>query len=388
LFVAAGESVYGITRNSVIELIAANNANVRVEQLGGTEVACVRDIRMPYARLEDILGISKPEGSEIDTRTFIVMRPAVGPDFVLDVAKVIDTEELVVKPGAPIIMASGLYSGISLPDMGKPMLLLDASGIAAKIDTRFALYTSQIDRISNPLAKERAEAGASALLFNNLDGKRHAIRLSAIERMEDINRSQIHTNGGQYFVSNGDSLTNIVAMDVLPDAENFNFLKLNDGSQAYYMPVADILDIFSLPNEIKASPRPDIYEGVIMFEGQPVELINCFQFFATNDGVAGHSGGKAKLFLQCGGTDHWERHFLAPMLKASGYEVSFDDGDQAGADLILNSHGAKQSSSNGDDRILQLRDDCFASADGVASVYRYDRIGILSAMTAKLAGRA
>jgi two-component system, chemotaxis family, sensor kinase CheA len=387
LFVAAGESVYGVTRNSVIELIAANNASVRVEQVGGTHVACVRDVRMPYARLEDILGISTAAGGEFETRTFIVMRPAVGPDFVLDVAKVLDTEELVVKPGAPIIMASGLYSGISLPDMGKPMLLLDASGIAAKIDARFALYTSQADRISNPLAKEPTDTGASALLFNNLEGKRHAIRLSAIERMEDINRSQIHVTGGKYFISNGDSLTNIVSIEFLPDDEFISFLKLNDGSHAYYLPVSEILDIFSLPKQIKESPRPDIYEGVIMFEGEPVELINCFQFFETNDDGNGRSGGKAKLFVQCAGADHWERNFLAPMLLASGYVVSFDDADQADADLILCSQAGSQKSANDDSRILQLRDQCFAPTDGIASVYRYDRIGILSAMTAKLTGR-
>ena len=61
------------------------------------------------------------------------MRPAIGATFALDVASVIDNEELVVKPGAPLVMSTGLFAGTSLPDNGRPMLLLDASGLAAAI---------------------------------------------------------------------------------------------------------------------------------------------------------------------------------------------------------------------------------------------------------------
>ena len=63
------------------------------------------------------------------SRTLIVVRPAIGSAYVLDVENVIDNEELVVKPGAPIVMASGMFAGTTLPDNGRPMLLLDASGL-------------------------------------------------------------------------------------------------------------------------------------------------------------------------------------------------------------------------------------------------------------------
>jgi two-component system, chemotaxis family, sensor kinase CheA len=384
LFVAAGDGVYGISRNSVIELLAANNSNVKIEKIGETEIASVRDVRMPYARLETILDLETDAGTDIVGRTLVVMRPAVGPDFVLDVAKVMDTEELVVKPGAPIIMASGLFSGISLPDMGKPMLLLDASGIAEKIDKRFALYGSQKDNISNPMVQEGPEPGASALVFTTQNGKKQAIRLSAIERMEDISKNQIHNSSGKYFVSNGDVLTDIVGMDDLPIGDNISFLKLSDGTQSRYLPVGEVLDMFSLTKGIKPSPRPDIYEGIVMLDGEPIELLNCFQFFESTKDSVEQSKGQPKLLVKCGEDDHWERQFLAPMLTASGYDVCFDDPDDDIADIILVSAATQQNYTESDDRIVLLRDQGAGTTKGMSSVYRYDRIGLLSAMAAKL----
>jgi two-component system, chemotaxis family, sensor kinase CheA len=344
----------------------------------------VRDVRMPYARLETILDLETDAGTDIVGRTLVVMRPAVGPDFVLDVAKVMDTEELVVKPGAPIIMASGLFSGISLPDMGKPMLLLDASGIAEKIDKRFALYGSQKDNISNPMVQEGPEPGASALVFTTQNGKKQAIRLSAIERMEDISKNQIHNSSGKYFVSNGDVLTDIVGMDDLPIGDNISFLKLSDGTQSRYLPVGEVLDMFSLTKGIKPSPRPDIYEGIVMLDGEPIELLNCFQFFESTKDSVEQSKGQPKLLVKCGEDDHWERQFLAPMLTASGYDVCFDDPDDDIADIILVSAATQQNYTESDDRIVLLRDQGAGTTKGMSSVYRYDRIGLLSAMAAKL----
>ncbi len=61
----------------------------------------------------------------------LLLRPSGGQPFALGVDLVHDHEELVIKPAAPAVMATGLYAGTTLPDGGRPMLLLDPAGIAA-----------------------------------------------------------------------------------------------------------------------------------------------------------------------------------------------------------------------------------------------------------------
>ena len=48
----------------------------------------------------------------------------------MSVDRIHDHEELVVKPAAPAIMATGLYAETTLADDGSPILLFDPAGLA------------------------------------------------------------------------------------------------------------------------------------------------------------------------------------------------------------------------------------------------------------------
>ena len=63
-----------------------------------------------------------------EDRTLIVLRPAGGDVYALAVDRIHDHEELVVKPAAPAVMATGLYAGTTLADDGSPILLFDPAG--------------------------------------------------------------------------------------------------------------------------------------------------------------------------------------------------------------------------------------------------------------------
>ena len=79
---------------------------------------------------------------------------------------------------------------------------------------------------------------------------------------------------------------------------------------------------------------------------------------------------------------------MAPLLIASGYNVSFEDADRDQAAVVL-SRGTDQPHTPSEDaRILQLRDTSHSTADTRSSIYRYDRVGLISAIEAKLSGVA
>ena len=381
LSVRAGDQIFGISRNSVVELISASNSNVKIEQVGGAQIACIRGERYPYAKLESVLDLAEVDGEE-SSRTLVVMRPAVGATFVLDVAKVIDNEELVVKPGANLVMGTGLYAGTSLPDNGKPMLLLDASGLASAIgvDTQ----STQVDADEEVVA-ELAVKRASALLFIASDGVKRAARLSVIDRLEDIPVEQIKFVGGKMRASIGDDLIDTCELDEIPSSGLVKALRLTDGEIVRLLAVNDVLDIFTLDADITPSATPDLHEGVVNAFGELIELINIFRYFEEAHHAERRGSEKPLCFIASEADSHWEQRILAPLLTASGYEVSFDRNDLGRAAVVLE-RGA--SAGQGEDpRVLHLRDTSHA-LDDRASIYRYDRIGLISAIEAKLAGAA
>jgi len=382
LSVRAGGQIFGIARSSVVEMLSATNANAKLEEVGGRKIACIRGKRYPFKALEDLLGVDFAPQIPGESRTLIVMRPAVGESFVLEVAAVIDNEELVVKPGAPLIMATGLFAGTSLPDNGKPMLLLDPSGIAA------ALGLSDIDRddrSNDPVAAADAvRDGPLALLFIAMNGSKQALRLSAIDRMEDVDASAIRFVGGRMRVWVDDALFDVWELDTLPADGQVKLLKLSDGENCCYLAVRDVLDIFSIAGDITPSSQPDLFEGIIRAFDEHVELRSIFALFETSDRRHRPRKTAPLCFIDCAGESQWERTILAPLLSASGYSVSFDPSDHSKAAIVLHRDIAKARMAVDDPRTLHLRDSSHVANESVPSIYRYDRPGLISAIEDKL----
>ena len=386
LSVKIGNQIFGISRSSVVEILSISNKNVVIEEIGGKCIACIRGKRMPYARAEDLLEMEYEAKTINSSRTLIVIRPAVGATFVLDVATVIDNEELVVKPGAPLVMATGLYAGASLPDNGRPMLLLDSSGLAAAIglDLQDNNYASREE--DNAVTASTSNK-MSALLFIANDEQKRAIRLSVIERMEDIAADKISLTGGKLRASVDSTLIEVFGIEEAPLSGEVQMLRLSDGNQSKYLAVAEVLDIFTIDGEIVASPLPHLHEGIVQFEGQTIELVNPYQYFEMEEGGRPAGTKKPLCYVQCNDDDLWERRILEPLLIASGYQVSYDPGDRENAEILLGKDDdADIEMAEHEGRLLRLRDSSFAAQSKNPSIYRYDRIGLISAIESKLAG--
>ena len=380
LSVRAGNQIFGISRNSVVEILSTSNRNVKIEELGGKYVALIRDERYPYAKLETMLDIEE-EDQPGSSRTLIVVRPAVGTIYVLDVASVIDNEELVVKPGAPIVMANGIFAGTTLPDNGRPMLLLDASGLGLALGIEQKENDALLERQNTEPAEVKRP---SALLYVARDHVKRAIRLSVIDRMEDVDAANIKFVGGRMLASVGDRLIDICELDEVPDAGQVKVLRLSDGCNVKFLAVEDVIDIFTLDAQLAASACPEIYEGVVSAFGETVELINVYRYFEIDAGGAANAVEGPLCYLQSDSESSWEHRILAPLLVASGYQVSFNPADRDQAAVVLNRLSDEAEDPDQDARILQLRDTSHARLGSHSSIYRYDRIGLISAIEAKL----
>ena len=186
--------------------------------------------------------------------------------------------------------------------------------------------------------------------------------------------------------ANGDTLTDICELSSIPAEGSVKLLRLSDGEQCKYLAVEDVLDIFSIDSAIVPSATPHLHEGVIDALGEMVELVNIFQYFEAADAPSSGHGDKALCFVESDDSGHWERRILGPLLTASGYQVSFDPADRGTASIVLSRDNITDDSDIQDGRVLQLRRGMCPANGNFASVYRYDRVGLLSAIESKLSG--
>jgi two-component system chemotaxis sensor kinase CheA len=263
------------------------------------------------------------------------------------------------------------------------MLLLDTSGLAAAIGVDREILRKSRDE-SEESSIEADRTATSALMFTTLDGAMRAIRLSCVDRMEDIDCAAIHEIGGNLYLSLNDRLYDLFGIDECPRNALIKVLRISDGDNIVFLAIEDVLDIFTLQSELAPSAQPELYEGITHVAGKPIEMLNVFSFFEKGLAV-NHCQQKPLCFIAGEKGDSWESRMLAPLLVAAGYEVSFDESQRESASVILVRDGAELHETT-DGRVLRLRESMTGSAAEGPSIYRYDRIGLLSAIGARMGG--
>ncbi len=386
LSITAGHQVFALPRSAVVEILSVKSKNVRIEEVGGTKLANIRGERLIYTKLEDVLDVPCFE-NEGSVRSLVIVNPASSDGYALDVESVIDMEELVVKPCSPLIMASGFYAGTTLPDNGRPMLLLDASAIGVAIGASLK-EGGRLQSVSDAAhdAKVENDEGISVLLFDGYDGQQAALPLDVIERMEDVNVEDIFLIDGRTVLSTDGISTELIGIPKIPLAGHVHVLKLFDGKSAKFLAIRDVVDIYTVIPDRSVASLSGFVEGIVHIGGKPVPLLSTFALFDDSPDLINGKHNAPLCVIESGADDHWERNILQPLLKSAGYAVSFNRDDLQNAQVILSSGSIDESSS--DPRMIMLRDEISSPAKrGVSSIYRYDRLSLLSAIAAQVAGQ-
>jgi len=371
---------FAIPRSAIEEIVRANGESVTLEHVGGAGVATIRGRRVPEVSLASILGLE----SQIEQRdrTLIVLRPAGGDVYALSVDRIHDHEELVVKPAAPAVMATGLYAGTTLADDGSPILLFDPAGIAqvggVKLETQ-----ERTARIAQAPA-EAASKATAVLLFRGLDGGRRALRLAVVDRIEEVPASSVRVAAGQLRVQVGEVILPLAgAGDADLGDGKVRVFRLNDGSHEIGYAFAEVLDFAAIENEIIHADRPGEISGVSLINGEPAELVDAHWLFANHVGTIAQAA--AQLVCRLPSDDPWMQNMLRPMVEAAGYRVVGDE-SEAEADLVIATRGTEAAKDSAG-KTIWLRADPEASGKKDESIYRYDRAGLLMALKSAGAGR-
>ena len=378
LTVSIGSQHFAIPRSAIEEIVRANGSSVTLDRIGGAGVATIRGRRVPEVALADVLHL--PSDVPDHERTLVVLRPAGGDVYALAVDRIHDHEELVVKPAAPAVMATGLYAGTTLADDGSPILLFDPAGLAEQGGIRLEAQ-ERAARLAEaqpaPVAQE-----LPVLLFRSLDGYRRALRLGVVDRIEEIDARAIRFAAGQLRVQIGDAILPVAGIDEPAALEGkVKLLRLSDGASELAYAVAEVIDLTGLVEDVIPAATSGAVSGVALIGGEPAELLDAHWLFARHASTSARRGEPPVCRLAA--DDPWLQNMLRPIVEAAGYRVVDERSD---VDAGLTIAFAGQGTSDGGQTIwLRAEPDSNGTTE---TIYRYDRDGLLAALKQAAGGKA
>ena len=329
---------FAIPQISVVELVRASaDSEHRIERIHGTPVLRLRNRLLPLVSLERLLRLDRREG-DTTTESFIIVAQVGTYNFGIMVDRVFDTEEIVVKPVAPILRHLSLFSGNTILGDGSVIMILDPNGIAASTGEMTVSENAQIDAAA---ARDTHDHERTTLLiFRAGDGGPKAVPLSLVARLEEIDLETVEFSHDRPMVQYRDKLMPLIPIVPGMKLERTGrqpVLVFADGEHSMGLVVDEIIDIVEdrLAVEL-AADRPG-FIGSAIIAGRATDVIDTGHFLLQAFGDWFHAGRdklvdgrtKAKRILLVDDSPFF-RNLLIPILSVNGFSVtSADSADDA-----------------------------------------------------------
>lgn len=389
LILRCGTGHFAIPRGNVIELVFENSSMVGIESIAGAQIVTIRGRRYSLIDLDDLVGHQSTGPKRTSARTLMLVSSPNGKPYALRVDAVENNEELVIRPASPQVMAAGIFAGMTLPDNGRPMLLLDPAGIAQVAELPHELEDGSAELQGT--AAEQADARdqtVQALHFVETTGQHRLIALDVVDRIEDIPADRFGSTTYEHFVRLNDRLVR-VANRFEPAGSLMKTLHLQAADRELCYVVRDVIDIVDMPVRPELLLARDGICGVVSIQEQAFEVIDTHALFAVLDSqhAPASAAGRGTCLVAGLAEDSWMRNILAPLLIQAGYEVR-DAGAMSAPEalgpyvLLCDVERADRKAGVPEKApVIRLRTQPAQDSDGAeSSVYRYDRPGLLSAI--------
>ena len=374
LTVKAGGQSFGIPRSYVEEIVSVKSQTLEFDQAGDTLLVKFLGQRLRCCSLARILDLEPVAGSQ--NAALLMIRLAGGDLFGLAVDEVIDHQELVIKPLPPSITATQLYTGSSLLDDGSLILMLYMGAIAIREGLVSDVNKSSRKSTLKGRQKAIATAEVSALLIIGLDGKRRIVRMDPVSRIQKVDSAAVRlADDGAQVVIDGDIYPLAgTGYGPIGDGE-VNLLIFSDGANQLAYAIQNVVDTIHIAHAVLPGEKKGEIEGVTLFDGEAVEVLDCHWLFAQHDG---QGQGTASRTCQIDEADPWVRTILRPMVEAAGYRiVDADSGEDVDIAITM---GQQETMPGRAGQVITLTNDPEAADHKGGVIYRYDRGTLLESL--------
>ncbi len=325
----AGER-FAIPQIGVLELVrVGGGSETRIERIKDAPILRLRDRLLPLVTLGAVLGL-EPERDVVANAPevgFVVVTQVGAHVFGIIVDHLYDTEEIVVKPVAPILRHIGMFSGNTILGDGSVIMILDPNGIA-----RVTGVTGQ--GAEARLAEAQAGAGmrssdrTALLLFRAGDETPKAVPLGLVARLDDIPADRIETSGGKPVVQYRGQLMPLLSMGGEyglggEPKDRQTVLVFTDGAQSLGLMVDAILDVVEEPLAILAGQGRPGFLGSAVVAGKVTDVVDTGWWLrqGSDDWFRASGQGITPRRLLVVEDSAFFRELVSPALGAEGYEV-------------------------------------------------------------------
>lgn len=232
----AGEK-FAIPQIAIRELVRIGRDAHSIETIEGTRILRLRQRLLPLINLDDTLGLR--EGHESGA-SFVVVCQVGNQQFGLIVDEVYDTEEIVVKPVAPLLRDIRMFSGNTILGDGKVIMILDPNGLATTM--RIASHEREDAEERESALMERK---TTLLAFQSDDEAPKAVPLSLVDRLERVEPDQLEVLNDKVVVQYLGRLMPLITTDCErpPMDQNLDVIVFSDHGNHVGLVVNQILDI-------------------------------------------------------------------------------------------------------------------------------------------------
>ncbi|MGB1026892.1 MAG: chemotaxis protein CheW, partial [Rhodospirillaceae bacterium] len=351
LIVAAGGERFAIPQISVLELVrVTQNSDTTIERIKDAPVLRLRDRLMPLVSLSALLRLDDEAESKLDEdgqplqdeETFIVVSQVGTYTFGIIVDRVFDTEEIVVKPVAPILRHITMFSGNTILGDGSVIMILDPNGIASSTG-EVTMGNQGGGQEMHATQDYSSDERTSLLIFRSGGNELKAVPLALVARLEEIELEKIERSFGKPVVQYRGQLMPLVPMDPSYEFKTEGrqpVLVFSDKERSMGLIVDEIVDI--VEDTLKVELRADLESvvGTAVVSGKATDIIDTGYYltqafgdwFGSMQGQGfGTTSTKPRVLLV--DDSPFFRNLLTPLLSASGYDVMAVDGAVKALDL-------------------------------------------------------
>ena len=330
LIVQAGGERFAIPQIGVVELVRVGDeheGNTRIEMIKDAPVLRLRDRLLPLVSLSSLLRLREaPVGG---LKGYVVVMQVGANVFGIVVDRVFDTEEIVVKPVAPILRHITMFSGNTILGDGSVIMILDPNGVArgAGITAEGRAEDQQTVTATGGI---RSDSSTSLLLFRAGDQTPKAVPLGLVARLEDIPVERIEMSGGTPVVQYRGQLMPMVPIAghwEAPESGRQAVLVFTEGQRSMGLMVDEILDVVEEPLVIQPGSDRLGYLGSAVISERVTDVIDTVYWLShaggdwfRGDRRASSSEQKPRLLLI--DDSPFFRHLVVPALSAAGFDVT------------------------------------------------------------------
>ena len=338
LIVECASERFAIPQISVLELVRVTaNSEHGIEMINNAPVLRLRDRLLPLVSLKRQLLLA--EDTEERQETFIVVTQVGTYTFGIIVDRVFDTEEIVVKPVAPILRHITMFSGNTILGDGSVIMILDPNGIAGATGESGLLGGAQATDVQ-AVRESHADAKTSLLVFRAGGDDLKAVPLALVARLEEIEVTDIEHSHGKPMVQYRGHLMPLIAIDgsmSFREEGRQPVLVFSDQEHTMGLVVDEIVDIVEDRLRVELSAGNPGIIGTAVIAGKATTIIDAGYYlpqafgdwFGRNDKEFGNADFHAPRVLLVDDSPFF-RNLLTPLLSVAGYEViSVESADKA-----------------------------------------------------------